>query len=230
MKCLILASGFGTRLYPVTKKIPKGLLPYKGRPLISHIVEKIPEQIEIYVNTNKKYVLQYQRWQKTLNRDISLFVEPVLNEQQSLGSIGSIDYWIRESKINDDLIVFASDNYFEFDIEDFILNFNNKHTLVAVYDISNYDEARQYGVVKTNGKNVVDFIEKPGAPESTLIATACYIFPSRIIPLLHQYYLGEKRDNLGNFIKYLVDVDSVNAYIFKELWFDIGSVWHKLEK
>ena len=42
MKCLILASGFGTRLYPVTQKTAKGLLPYKGKPIISYIVEKIP--------------------------------------------------------------------------------------------------------------------------------------------------------------------------------------------
>lgn len=230
MKCLILASGFGTRLYPVTESTSKGLLPYKGKPVISYITEKIPEEIEIYVTTNKKFELQYRHWQKASGRHISLFIEPVIYDEQSFGAVGSLEYWISENNINDDLIVFASDNYFEFDIKEFLSSFDGRHTLIAVHDIADREVARQFGVVKLDGKDVVDFVEKPENPESTLIATACYIFPSYIIPLLHQLYFSGKRDNLGDLIKYLVDIDLVQAYIFKELWFDIGSIWHKLIK
>ena len=41
MKSIILASGFGTRLYPLTIDKPKCLLEYKGKPIINHIVDKI---------------------------------------------------------------------------------------------------------------------------------------------------------------------------------------------
>ena len=54
MKCLILASGFGTRLYPHNVDRAKGLIEYKGKALISHIVDKIPFDIDILVNINIK--------------------------------------------------------------------------------------------------------------------------------------------------------------------------------
>ena len=230
MKCLLLASGFGTRLYPITENVAKGLLPYKGKPLINHLVEKIPKEMELYVNTNKRFESQFLNWQKSLDREVVLCVEPVFNKQQSLGAVGSLEYWVSENAICDDLIIFASDNYFEFDVSGFLSAFDGIHPLIAVYDITDKEAARQFGVVKLNGKKVAEFAEKPEKPESSLIATACYIFPSHVIPILHQFCRSGKRDNLGDFIKYLVDVDLVNAYIFKELWFDIGSVWHKLIK
>lgn len=61
MKSLILASGFGTRLYPLTITTAKCLLPYKGKPIISHVVDKIPQDIDILVNTNKKFEADFRR-------------------------------------------------------------------------------------------------------------------------------------------------------------------------
>lgn len=230
MKCLILASGFGTRLYPLTQSTSKGLLPYKNRPIINHIIEKLPGDIEIHVNTNKKFELQYRNWQETIDRDISLLIEPVTCEEQSFGAIGSMDYWIKEKAINEDIIIFASDNYFGFDMKEFISSFDGRHTLLAVYDIANKEAACQFGTVKLIGNRVVELVEKAKEPKFSIIATAGYIFPSRIIPILHEYCRCEKRDNLGGFIQYLVNYDKVKAYPFSELWFDIGSVWHKLNK
>ena len=230
MKCLILASGFGTRLYPITQSTPKGLLPYKNRPIINHIVEKIPEDIEIHVNTNEKFEPQYRNWQETIDRDISLLIEPVTCEEQSFGAIGSIDYWANKKALDDDVIVLGSDNYFGFDMKEFISSFDGRHTLLAVHDIANKEAACQFGTVKLNGNRVIELAEKAKEPKSSIIATAGYIFPSRIIPILHEYCRCEKRDNLGDFIQYLVNCDEVKAYPFTELWFDIGSAWHKLKK
>ena len=64
MKCLILASGFGTRMYPLTLNHAKALLPYKGKPMINHIVDKIPPGIEILVNVNKKFEADFFQWEK----------------------------------------------------------------------------------------------------------------------------------------------------------------------
>ncbi|MDD4924075.1 MAG: nucleotidyltransferase family protein [Dehalococcoidales bacterium] len=228
MKCLILASGFGTRLYPLTQKIAKGLLPYQDKPVISHIIEKVPEGIDISVTVNRKFASQYEDWQKGFDRHINLWVEPVDNEEQMLGAVGSLNYWVKWNNIDDDLLVIAGDNYFSSDLSYFISTFNSQDTLIAVYDIGNKDEARQFGVVKLDGMKVTELAEKPQNPQSSLVSTACYVFPSRIIPLLDQYCKNVKRDNLGSFISYLVDADSVNAYIIDGSWFDIGSVWNRL--
>jgi glucose-1-phosphate thymidylyltransferase len=224
MKSLILASGFGTRLYPLTTTRAKGLLEYKGKPLINHIVDKIPQDIDILVNTNKKFEADFQRWQDTIGRAVTLCVEPVFTEEQALGAVGSLDYWVRAKNITDDLLVIASDNYFELDLSQFIAAYDGKNTLVAVHDIGDKSKATQYGVVQLDGHRITEFAEKPAQPKSSLIATACYIFPPRIFPLLSQFYARGKKDNLGNLIAYLIETDEVQAYIFSELWFDIGSV------
>lgn len=136
MKSLILASGFGTRLYPLTFNKAKGLLEYKGKPLISHIVDKIPQNIDILVNTNKKFEADFCHWQSTLNREITLCIEPVFSEEQSLGAVGSLAHWVRAKNINDDLLVIASDNYFEFDLSKFISFYDGENTLVPVCQIA----------------------------------------------------------------------------------------------
>ena len=51
MKCLILAGGFGTRLHPLTPHRIKGLLQFKGKPLLTHLVDKIPPGMDIIVST-----------------------------------------------------------------------------------------------------------------------------------------------------------------------------------
>ncbi len=223
MKSLILASGFGTRLYPLTTTKAKALLEYKGKPLISHIVDRIPQGVDILVNSNKRFEADFRRWQSTAGRAVTLCVEPVFTEKQAFGAVGSLDYWVRTKNITDDLLVFASDNYFEFDLRRFIAAYNGKNALVAVYDIGDKNKARQFGVVRLDGHRIAEFEEKPAQPKSSLIATACYIFPPRIFPLLSQYCAEGKKDNLGSFISYLVDNDEVRAYIFTELWLDIGS-------
>ena len=224
MKSLILASGFGTRLYPLATTKAKGLLEYKGKALLSHIVDKIPQDIDILVNTNKKFEADFRRWQDAIGRAVTLCVEPVFTEEQAFGAVGSLDYWIRAKSIADDLLVIASDNYFELDLRQFIDTYNGKSTLVAVYDLGDRNKAKPFGVVQLDGHRIIELAEKPAQPKSSLIAVACYIFPPRIFPLLSQFCARGKKDNLGNFIAYLIETDEVHAYTFSELWFDIGSV------
>jgi glucose-1-phosphate thymidylyltransferase len=223
MKCLILASGFGTRLYPLTKSKAKALLEYNGKPVISHIIDKIPQDIDILVNINRKFELDFRQWKDKIGRAVTLCVEPVLTEEQAFGAVGSLDYWIKAKNITDDLLVIASDNYFEFDLRKFIAAYTGEHTLAAVYDIGDKSKAGQFGVVRLEGNRIVELVEKPMKPESSLVAIACYIFPPRIFPLLF-LCCTEGRDNLGNFISYLVEIDQVNAYPFSDVWLDIGSL------
>jgi len=224
MKALILASGFGTRLYPLTLTKAKALLEYKGKALISHIVGKIPQDVDILVNINKKFEADFRRWQGTIGRKVTLCVEPIFTEEQAFGAVGSLDYWIRAKNISDDLLVIASDNYFEFDLRRFIAAYNGENALTAVYDVGDRNKASQYGVVQLDGHRITELVEKPAQPKSSLIAIACYIFPTRIFPLLFQCFARGKRDNLGNFISHLVETDEVYAYTFSETWFDVGSI------
>ncbi len=77
MKCLILASGFGTRLYPLTRDTAKALIEYKGKPLLTHIVEKTPHNVDILLVTNRKFEADFHRWQETIGRKVQIAVEDV---------------------------------------------------------------------------------------------------------------------------------------------------------
>lgn len=203
---------------------PKCLLEYKGKPIISHLVDKIPKQVDILVTTNKKFEAHFRRWQKTLDREITVCVEPVFSEEQSFGAVGSLHYWVTTANITDDLLVLAGDNYFEFGLTNFASAYNRKNTLVAVCDIGDKSKASQFGVVQLDGHRIVGFDEKPVEPKSALVATACYLLPVRVFPLLSEFVRKGKADNLGSFIAYLSKVDEVHAYVFTELWLDIGSI------
>jgi glucose-1-phosphate thymidylyltransferase len=224
MKCLILASGFGTRLYPLTEHQAKALLPYKGKPMINHIVDKIPADIDILVNVNKKFAADFHTWQKRQNRKIDICVEDVSSEEERLGAVGALHHWIREKGIREDLMVFGSDNYFEFDLAKFMSGYDGRHVLVAIYDVLEKDNARQYGVVKIDGNRIIELEEKPAFPKSSLIATACWILPAGVFTLISEFCQGERKDNLGNLITYLIEKENVFAYPFKEKWIDIGSL------
>jgi glucose-1-phosphate thymidylyltransferase len=222
MKCLVLAGGFGTRLYPLTIYKAKALLEYKGRPLLSHTLNRIPGNIDISVSCNRKFEADFHCWQENVGRQVELCVEDVWTEEQRKGAVGSLEFWVRNKNITEDLLVIAGDNYFEFDLAEFISAYNGKNVLIAVYDIGDINKASRFGVVSLDGNRIVEFQEKPAQPRSSLVSTGIYVLPPRIFPLLSEYCAQGKRDNLGGFIAHLVERDEVHARIFTETWRDIG--------
>jgi glucose-1-phosphate thymidylyltransferase len=228
MKCLILAGGFATRLYPLTVNRAKALLEYQGKPVISHIINKIPDHVPILVSTNKKFEADFLQWQKTLDRSVEICIEEALSDDQKKGAVGAIAYWINTKKIHEDLMIIAADNYFEFGMSGLLERFNGNNPLIAVYDVGDKEKACeigkacQVGLVVLEKNRVIRLEEKPPQPVSSMVASGIYVLPSRIFPVLAQYS-RVKRDNLGSFISYLLDRgEEIHAYIFTEIWMDIG--------
>ena len=223
MKCLILAGGFGTRLYPMTINRAKTLLEYEGKPLLTHIVESIPRDIPILITTNRKFEAEFLKWQGKTDRPVEICFEETYSDEGKKGAVGALHFWIEKKAIKQDLLVIAGDNYFGFDLAKFISAYNGKDALVAVHDIGDKSKAVQFGVVRLEKNRIVEFEEKPSSPKSTLIATALYILPPHLFPTLTRYCSEGKTDNLGSFIAYLVSTNKIRAYVFTETWLDIGS-------
>jgi glucose-1-phosphate thymidylyltransferase len=229
MKCLILAGGFATRLYPLTANKAKALIEYRGKPVITHLVERIPHSLEIMVSTNSKFEADFLLWNKSLKRPVEICIEEALNDDQKMGSIGAMDYWIRHKRISEDLLVMAADNYFEFDLNALVARFNKRNPLIAVHDVGDKDKACevsracQVGLVTLNEDRVVRLDEKPPEATSSIISTGIYLLPTRIFPRLAQYCAEGKRDNMGSFINFLLNEgEEVQAFVFSEPWIDIG--------
>jgi len=228
VKCLVLVGGFGTRLN--SNNQAKALLEYRGKSLLTHIVEKVPKGIPVLISTNRRFESDFYRWQESQrNREIEILVENARSEEEKFGAVSALNFWVNQKRITEDLLVIGGDNYFEFNLSDFITAYNGKNTLVAVHDIADKEKAKQFGVVELEKKKIVKFEEKPENPKTSLVSTGCYMFPQRIFPLLAQF-CNKKRDNLGEFIAYLVNQERVGAYIFNELWLDIGTEISQINK
>lgn len=228
MKCLIQAGGFATRLYPLTLNKAKALLEINGKPVISHIVDRVPPGIDIMVSINCKFEPAFLDWQKHLSRPVVLCTEDETTDGEKKGAVGAIDFWIKKKNITEDLIVVAADNYFEFALTEMMAQFDRNNALVAVYDVGDKDKACeigkrcQVGLVVVKNDRIIKFQEKPPEPISSTIATGIYLLPSRIFPILERYTRQVRRDNLGDFISYLLGIEEVDAYPIKGVWLDVG--------
>jgi glucose-1-phosphate thymidylyltransferase len=223
MIALLLAGGFATRLWPLTEKRAKPLLPLAGKPLIQHIIDKIPQELKIIISTNKVFEEDFSELkQQYPDRDIVIFIEDSHTDQNKVGALAATALTIREFQINSPLLLIAGDNYFGFELNDFIAAYSGK-TLLASHDTRSLELAKQFGVLTVEGKHLRSFVEKPEQPASTLISTGCYLFSPHHLGLI-QEYSRHSSDNLGGIFEYLLQrQEPVEVFRFTEDWIDIGS-------
>ena len=232
MKALILAAGYGTRLYPLTLNKPKALLEVGDKTILGHILDSVfgIEGCDIaYIVSNKKFYNNFCNWVDSQNykRKIEVLNDGTASNEDRLGAIGDISFALETTGLFDDLLVLGGDNLFEFklkDFADFALS-KRPNASLALYDVKNLEKASLYGiaVLKQETSEIIDFEEKPEKPKSTLAATAVYFYPKEKLNLIKEYMKGNlTKDAPGNFVKWLKGREPVYGYVFKENWYDIG--------
>ena len=125
MKALILAAGYATRLYPLTKEYPKPLLAVGRRPIIDYIIdklEKIESIDEIIIVTNSKFISIFKRWKAALKtkKELTLVDDKSQNHADRRGAIGDLNFVVHKKRIEEDLLVIGGDNLFEGELKDFL--------------------------------------------------------------------------------------------------------------
>ncbi|MFH1225434.1 MAG: nucleotidyltransferase family protein [Candidatus Diapherotrites archaeon] len=231
MKAIIPVAGYATRLYPLTREKPKALIEVKGKPILSHIVSRICAIggiTEILVVTNNKFFYQFEDWAKCENSDVPIRVinDNTVSNEDRLGQMGDIQLALEEGKVKDDLLVVSGDNLFNFPLNGMLADFRAKRAnLIALYDVSDTDEAKKMGVVQVDkSMRVKAFHEKPEEPKSTLCSCGIYFYPAKTIARISEYISeGNDPDKMGNFLEWLITREAVYGHIFLEKWFDIGS-------
>jgi NDP-sugar pyrophosphorylase family protein len=96
---------------------------------------------------------------------------------------------------------------------------------IGLYKLEQKKDACRYGVVKlNNSKKVINFQEKPKAPESDIVAMCLYYIPKYYLGLTEKYVQGKskKADATGSYIAWLKDRIDVYGYVFRGRWFDVG--------
>jgi len=234
MKCILLAAGYGTRLYPLTKDTAKPLLPIRGRPIIEHIINKV-ETVdgidEIVVVSNHRFYGDFVKWADNCPSRIPIKIvdDGSTNVNDRLGAIRDLALAVEKAEVNDDILIIGGDNIFDFSLTDFISQaFQKKpNTIIGAFNMNGKTQAKKFGMVTLDkNKKVVEFLEKPDKvkPEH-LIALCLYFLPKEKLSRLNEYLgHGHDHDAIGNFFKWLAQHDTVYGYSFEGMWLDIGDI------
>ncbi|MDI6641567.1 MAG: nucleotidyltransferase family protein [Elusimicrobiota bacterium] len=241
MKALLLCAGYATRLYPLTVNQPKHLLPIANRPMLDYTMDKLNELDEIdeiHLVTNEKFYPVFKDWSakfKTTSgtpKKFFLYNDGTIADETKIGAIGDMKLVIEMKGkmgegIDDDLMVLAGDNLFEFNLKDFIKFYREKNApTVAVHDVGDLELMKKYGEVQLDqNQRIISFREKPQEPKTTLAAICVYIFPKEKLYLINTYLSeGNNPDQPGRYIAWLSQREPVYGFVFKEKWYDIGDI------
>ena len=127
----------------------------------------------------------------------------------------------------------AGDNLFDYALADLLDFWRQKGGLsaVAVHDVDDLELVRKYSIVELDPDDrIVDFVEKPEHPQTTLAATATYLYSRKHAQLVAAYLdEGNPPDQPGNYVAWLHPRVPVYAYRFSGGWYDIGDAAQLLE-
>ena len=233
MKLLILAAGYATRLYPLTLNQPKPLLNVAGRPMLEHVLDRVLPAggIDgIFVVTNNKFAGHFEEWAKGYGApegvSVTVVNDETTNDENKLGAIGDTDLVIQNCGIDDDLMVVAGDNLFSEDLVGFGETCREKQTpVLGLYDVGTPDAAKPYSAVELDDDGrLIDFVEKPENPKTSLIGIALYFYPRAFVSKVRDYIeAGNNPDQPGRLIQWLYPQTPVYTWTTPGMWYDIGS-------
>ena len=231
MQLIVLAAGYATRLYPLTRDTPKPLLPVANRPMIEHVLAAAAPIAGIdlaIVVTNDRFASQFDNWAANAHTPfpVSVLNDGTSSNDDRLGAIGDLHKVLIDYSINDEVIVIAGDNLFTGQLGEFGEFCKGKSApCLGVYDVGTPEEATKYGVVAIDeNARITSFEEKPAEPKSTLIGIALYYYPRTVLPEIDRYLdEGNNPDQPGRLIQWLYPQRAVHAWPVPGQWLDVGS-------
>ena len=231
MKCILLAAGYATRLYPLTENMPKALLTLGSKTILDRIIEKIEkikEIDEIYIVTNHRFAENFTKWSESYSGSKKVFVldDGTTNNDNRLGAIGDMKFVIDNMKVDDEIFVLASDNIFDFELTDMMDLYHEKNAdIISAHYVPEKKLLQSMGVVELSEENkVLSFAEKPQEPKSNYGVPPFYIYRQETLALIEQYLKeGNNPDAPGHFVPWLITKTDVYAYTFDVMTIDIGT-------
>jgi NDP-sugar pyrophosphorylase family protein len=177
-KAVILAGGKGTRLYPITKEIPKPLLPVKRKPIINYLVD-------LFLNANIKNIAvlvsaefkeEFEWWKKRYYPQLDI---ELVEELEPLGTFGGI-YLLKDWLHNEPFFVTNGDEIKDVDLAR-MAEFHSSQKVLATICSIYVKDPQNYGVVVCENNRVKEFLEKPKNPPTNYINSGLYLFSPNIL-------------------------------------------------
>lgn len=171
MKCLILAAGYATRLYPLTENFPKPLLKIGDKTILDWLIEDVHTSnlVDAYiVISNHKFANHFDAWAKTHTLPVTVADDGTSTNETRLGAVCDMQFTIDRLHLDDDLLVIAGDNVLDFSLTSFIRYATERGTSCAMrYWEPDEDKLHRFGISEI-GENdrLLSLEEKPEQPKS----------------------------------------------------------------
>jgi len=228
MKCLILAAGYATRLYPLTENFPKPLLKVKGKTILDWLIEDIsPEIDEFVVISNHKFASHFNEWAAERPQKITVVDDGTSSNETRLGAVCDIKFAIDRLGLDGDVLVVAGDNLLDFSLRSFISYSHSKgSSCIMRYYEPEVARLRKCGVVEVDRDDLIlSMEEKPAEPRSHWCCPPFYFYTAEDVRRIGE---GIRRgcgiDAPGSFVAWLSSVTEVHAMEMPGRRYDIGNL------
>lgn len=237
MHVIVLAAGFATRLYPLTKNQAKPLLEVGGRPVLGWLLDAafaIPGVKSCVIVSNARFAADFERFCATRKDSIPITVvnDGATEEHGKLGAVGDLDLALQHVPEGSPVLVAAGDNLIDFALEGFAANFaqDPSRPMLLVREIpgevppGRYSEVVLGDAASTGTRAVESFREKPADPRSNLSAVGLYFLPADVRDDVRRYLDGGgEPDAPGHFFQDLCLRRPMLAAPLAGGWHDIGN-------
>lgn len=230
MKCLILAAGYATRLYPLTENYPKPLLEVRGKTILDWLVDDIDTLgvvDEYVVISNHKYAHHFDAWAKAKQQKIFVVDDGTVSNETRLGAVKDIQYAIDALGIDDDMLVIAGDNVLDFSLTKFIQYAKEKQTsCIMRYFEPEHKKLLKSGVVTVDDDDrVLNMTEKSSTPATNWCCPPFYYYTKADARLVQKGIdSGCGTDAPGSYIAWLCKQSAVHAMQMPGKRYDIGDL------
>jgi len=216
-KAFILAGGKGTRLLPITKELPKPLIPLHDRPLLEHVIELFKKHDVLDIIISVGYKAQKIKDYFGDGRRFGVRIQYV-EESEPLGTGGPLR--LAKDLLTETFVMCNADELKEIDLFD-MFSFHKEQGSFATIALTTVENPCDYGVARMNGAQIQEFVEKPkDASFGNLINAGLYILEPEIISMIGEGFFSLERQV---FPKLAID-GKLFGYPFSGQWFDTGTL------
>lgn len=223
-KTVILAGGKGTRLYPITKELPKPLLPVKRKPILNHLVDLFYSYgiKKIAILINKDFREDFNWWKKRYYPKNKI---KIVEEKKPLGTFGGLFYlkdWLSKKPSSGEpaepFFLTNGDELKKINLFE-MQKFHQKKKTLATLSLVKVPNPQDYGVVICKKGIVQEFLEKPRNPSTKYISVGLYL----LLPKIFDYHPGPKFSMIEkDLFPKLAKEKKLAGFKFKGLWMDCG--------
>ena len=230
MKCLILAAGYATRLYPLTENFPKPLLEVQDKTILDWLIDDIDSlgQVDEYVViSNHKFAQHFNDWAAGKTQKITVVDDGTSTNETRLGAVKDIQFAIEKLGIDSDMLVIAGDNLLDFSLTEFIKYANEKKTscIMRYYEPSEARLVKSGVATVDENDKILKLVEKPVEPESHWCCPPFYYYTKEDARLVEKgIEAGCGTDAPGSYIAWLCTQTPVHAMEMPGRRYDIGNL------